>query len=39
MKKLKDISCGITFHKSLNHIKGIIYRQNCKFNEEFEKKP
>jgi len=38
MKKLRDFPCEITFHKSLNQIKGIIYRKYCEFHEDFGKK-
>ena len=37
IKKFEDFSCEITFHKFLNQTKGIIYLQNCEFNEEFKR--
>ena len=37
IKKFEDFSCEITFHKLLNQTKGIIYLQNCEFNEEFKR--
>ena len=34
IKKFEDI-CEMTFHNFLKQTKGIIYLQNCEFNEEF----
>ena len=36
IKNFEDFSCEITFHKILSQTKGIIYLQNCGFNEEFK---
>ena len=38
IKKFEDFSCETTFHSFLNETKGIIYLQNCEFNEEIKKK-
>ena len=38
IKKFEQFSCEITFYKFLYQREGIIYLQNCEFNQEFEKK-
>ena len=37
IKKIKDFPCEITFNKTLNHTEGIIYLQDCEFNDEFKR--
>ena len=37
IEKFEDLACENTFHKFLDQTKGMIYIQNCKFNEELKK--
>ena len=37
IEKFEDFPCESTCHKYFNQAKGMVYLQNCEFNEELKK--